>query len=57
VYAFLSEITVNLGQNVVRGQRMGLAGYYPAIKGNGLYFELRYRQNAVNPEGWFETTR
>lgn len=52
VYAFLSDCSVSLGQNVNRGQAIGRAGYYPAIKGDGLYFELRHHQNALNPSLW-----
>lgn len=52
VYAFLSDSSVSLGQTVNRGQAIGKCGYYPAIKGNGLYFELRHHQNALNPEQW-----
>jgi septal ring factor EnvC (AmiA/AmiB activator) len=54
VYAFLSDCSVSLGQNVSRGQILGRSGYYPAIRGNGMYFELRHRQVAVNPESWLE---
>lgn len=54
IYAFLSEISVNKGQNVERGQNLGKAGYYPDIKGSGLYFELRHHQSAVNPETWLD---
>lgn len=52
VYAFLSESPVSLGQNVNRGQAIGKCGYYPAIKGEGLYFELRHHQTALNPTIW-----
>ena len=52
VYAFLSDCSVGLGQNVSRGQAIGRCGYYPAIKGDGLYFELRHHQNALNPSVW-----
>lgn len=54
VYAFLSDCAVSLGQNVSRGQILGRSGYYPAIRGSGMYFELRHRQVAVNPESWLE---
>lgn len=52
VYAFLSESSVGLGNSVNAQQQIGKTGYYPAIKKNGLYFELRYHQKAVNPELW-----
>ncbi|MDL2285772.1 peptidoglycan DD-metalloendopeptidase family protein [Desulfovibrio sp. OttesenSCG-928-F07] len=54
IYAFLSDCAVSLGQNVNRGQTVGRSGYYPAINSNGLYFELRHHQNAINPESWFK---
>lgn len=55
VYAFLSSSTVKLGQQVTRGQELGKTGYYPAIKADGLYFELRFHQKAINPTLWLES--
>ncbi|MDR2893102.1 MAG: peptidoglycan DD-metalloendopeptidase family protein [Deltaproteobacteria bacterium] len=52
VYAFLSESNVTQGQTVARGQKLGKAGYYPAIKSSGVYFELRYHQKPVDPAPW-----
>lgn len=52
VYAFLSESSASLGQNIARGEVLGRCGYYPAIKASGLYFELRHHQNALNPAVW-----
>jgi septal ring factor EnvC (AmiA/AmiB activator) len=52
LYAFLSATNVSVGQEVERGQQIGTCGFYPAAGGNGLYFELRFRQKAVNPLQW-----
>lgn len=52
LYAFLQNSAVSAGQEVERGQVLGDAGYYPKANGDGLYFELRFRQKAINPEAW-----
>ena len=52
VYAFLSETLTRQGEAVARGQEIGRVGYYPALKGNGVYFELRRHQQPVDPESW-----
>lgn len=52
LYAFLSEVSVEVGQKVEKDEQIGLAGYYPKVDGPGLYFELRFHQNPVNPERW-----
>jgi murein hydrolase activator len=52
VYAYLSDANVKAGDNVARGQPLGTAGYYPAASGPGLYFELRFREKAINPGEW-----
>ena len=53
LYAFLGNSPMKVGQDVAGRQTIGTAGYYPAIKGPGLYFELRFKQKAINPEPWF----
>ncbi|MDL2314235.1 peptidoglycan DD-metalloendopeptidase family protein [Desulfovibrio sp. OttesenSCG-928-C14] len=53
VYAFLLDSPLKPGQSIGRGDNIGRAGYYPALKSNGLYFELRHHQNTVDPESWF----
>ncbi|MCL1939752.1 MAG: peptidoglycan DD-metalloendopeptidase family protein [Desulfovibrionaceae bacterium] len=53
LYAFLGSSPLKVGQDVAGRQAIGTAGYYPAIKGSGLYFELRFKQKAINPEAWF----
>ncbi len=52
LYAFLGASPLKVGEDVVRQQRVGTAGYYPAVQGPGLYFELRFKQKAINPEVW-----
>mgnify|MGYP000863696131 CR=1 FL=1 len=52
VYAYLSDLNVKTGDAVVAGQPLGAAGYYPAAGGPGMYFELRFREKAINPEQW-----
>lgn len=53
LYAFLGSSPLRVGQDVEAGQSIGNTGYYPTIKGPGLYFELRFKQKAINPETWF----
>ena len=53
LYAFLGNSPLKVGQDVEIRQKIGSAGFYPAIKGPGLYFELRFKQKAINPEQWF----
>lgn len=52
LYAYLGKSTLQVGDEVAGGQRVGSCGYYPAVKGPGLYFELRFKQKAINPEQW-----
>ena len=52
LYAFLGRCDVARGQEVEKGEPLGTAGYYPAAKGPGLYFELRLGQKAINPVHW-----
>ena len=53
LYAFLGSSPMKVGQDVSGRQTIGRAGFYPDIKGPGLYFELRFKQKAINPEPWF----
>ena len=52
LYAFLNDILVRVGQEVEKDERIGTAGFYPRVAGPGLYFELRFHQNPVNPKHW-----
>jgi septal ring factor EnvC (AmiA/AmiB activator) len=52
LYAYLSDTTVQTGQDVEKDEPIGHAGYYPEAHGNGLYFELRFHQKPINPLLW-----
>ncbi len=52
LYAYLSESSVKVGKNIKQGEVIGTTGYYPDVDGDGLYFELRFHQKAINPEQW-----
>ncbi|MFW5734924.1 MAG: murein hydrolase activator EnvC family protein [Oceanidesulfovibrio sp.] len=52
LYAYLAETSVDVGEEVEAGQVIGQAGYFPELKGPGLYFELRFHQKAINPKAW-----
>jgi septal ring factor EnvC (AmiA/AmiB activator) len=52
LYAYLSESLTALGREVEKGEPLGLSGFYPGVQGPGLYFELRFKQKAINPEDW-----
>jgi septal ring factor EnvC (AmiA/AmiB activator) len=54
LYAYLSNSRVRTGQDVEKGEILGQAGFYPPAKGPGLYFELRFRQKAINPKVWLK---
>lgn len=55
LYAFLSEAPIPVGREVERGEQLGVCGFYPAAKGEGLYFELRHKQKVVNPLKWLQS--
>jgi len=52
LYAFLAKTFVQLGQEVEKGEPIGVCGFYPQLKENGLYFELRFGQKPINPLYW-----
>jgi septal ring factor EnvC (AmiA/AmiB activator) len=52
LYAFLSDSSARVGQDVTRGEIIGTSGFVTTINGPGLYFELRHHQRTVNPEEW-----
>ncbi len=52
LYAFLHNALVAVGQEVEKDEQIGVAGLYPKVDGPGLYFELRFQQNPVNPDIW-----
>ncbi|MDR2937324.1 MAG: M23 family metallopeptidase [Prevotellaceae bacterium] len=52
-YAHLSEIKVQRGQKVKRGQPVGLMGNTGKSTGPHLHYEVLHRQHAVNPINFF----
>ncbi len=58
LYAHLSEIMVDQGDFVEKGQEIGLAGMSGDIAGSTLHFEVRLGENSLpavrNPELWLE---
>jgi murein hydrolase activator len=52
LYAYLSESSLQIGQEVEKGEIIGRCGYYPKINSHGIYFELRFKQKAINPIPW-----
>ncbi len=52
LYAYLGKSGVKVGQDVEKGEVIGRAGFYPATKGPGLYFELRRGKSPIDPGPW-----
>lgn len=48
-YAFLSRMTVKVGDDVRQGERVGLVGNTGRARGNELHFELRQGNRPVDP--------
>ena len=53
LYAYMGDSPLKVGTSVSANQKLGTVGFYPDLKGPGLYFELRFKQKAINPESWF----
>ncbi len=53
IYAHLDDIKVDTGDEVERGDVVGLSGDTGSVEGPKLYFELRRRGRPVDPEPWF----
>lgn len=51
VYTGLSQISVSVGQQLTARQRIGVSGQLPSGE-TGLYFEIRYLSQAINPLTW-----
>ena len=51
IYTGLSSISVSAGNTVSTGQTIGISGKLPNGQ-NGLYFEIRYHNQAMNPLSW-----
>jgi septal ring factor EnvC (AmiA/AmiB activator) len=54
VYAHLSELLKKSGDNVKRGETLGLAGDSDSLAGAKLYFELRKDGRSVDPLPWLK---
>jgi septal ring factor EnvC (AmiA/AmiB activator) len=52
VYAHASALMVEKGEDVTRGQALGLVGDTGSLRGPYLYFEVRRRGKAEDPELW-----
>lgn len=52
IYAYLDDSSLEVGQEVKRNEVIGKTGHYPPARGKGLYFELRLKEKAFNPEAW-----
>jgi murein DD-endopeptidase MepM/ murein hydrolase activator NlpD len=53
LYAHLAEPLVRAGQRLTRGERVGIAGCTGWCTGTHLHFELRYRDQAMDPTPLF----
>ncbi|OAM31093.1 peptidase M23 [Eikenella longinqua] len=51
IYTGLSQISAGSGSSVSPRQTIGRSGSLPGGE-NGLYFEIRYRNQAMNPASW-----
>lgn len=57
VYGCLEQAAVREGTMVARGDALGQAGYCGLVKAPGVYFELRFREKALNPAEWLAMRR
>lgn len=51
IYTGLSSVAAGTGTKVAAGQGIGQSGQVAGV-GDGLYFEIRYRNQAMNPQSW-----
>ena len=52
VYAHAAEILVKVGDQVAKGQAIGLVGNTGSVAGSRLYFEVRHRGGPQDPVAW-----
>ena len=57
VYACLGESAVSVGEAVPRESLLGRSGYCNQTRAPGVYFELRFREKALNPAEWLAVRR
>ncbi|RJO65778.1 MAG: peptidase M23 [Myxococcales bacterium] len=57
LYAHLQALARASGQTVKAGELIGHVGDTGSLKGPYLYFELRRKGKAIDPEGWFACGR
>ncbi len=56
-YAHLSEISVTEGQKVKKGDVVGIQGSTGRSTGNHLHYEVRYREQTLNPKKFLDAGR
>jgi murein DD-endopeptidase MepM/ murein hydrolase activator NlpD len=52
VYACLGQVDVAVDDEVPQGAILGRSGFCAAARTAGVYFELRFREKALNPAEW-----
>lgn len=57
VYACLGESAVSVGEAVPREAAVGRSGLCNQTRAPGVYFELRFREKALNPAEWLAARR
>lgn len=57
VYACLGQSDVAVGEAVPRETLVGHSGYCNQARAPGVYFELRFREKALNPAEWLAVRR
>jgi len=57
VYACLGQSEASVGDGVARDAPIGWSGFCGPTKAPGVYFELRFREKALNPAEWLAARR
>ncbi len=57
VYGCLGQVTSREGDFLRRGEALGVSGICGVTKAPGVYFELRFREKALNPAEWLAERR